>query len=350
MAFEPRPAVVTLARQFVCAVLASRAVLPRLRRRLLHHRATVLMYHELAEDRDDIDAWTVVRKSDFLRQVDYLRQHYEIGTLDDVLQRLQSGARFARPPAVLTFDDGAAGNHDVLLPIVEALALPVTIFVATGQVLDQRLYWFDRLINALQGTRRHVLELTAHGLGRYLINERKGAGKWVEIQRLLTDLKALAPDRREDATDRVVAGIAQDGPAHGYQIRALRVAQVTALAASRWVTIGAHSHCHNLLTQLSDVAAEASVRRSRELLRDWTGRAVDHFAYPSGAYSAALMRTIERLGFASAVTTEETLWGAQHPRYCIPRIGIGRFDSLESFKVQLLGGARAAVSGFAAQA
>lgn len=328
-----------IGKRWVFRTLTNGAVFSRLRDRISRNCVTVLMYHELAEDDDDIEAWTVVRKGEFLRQVDYLRAHYDIVTLDEALLRFQRGAAPARPAAVLTFDDGDAGNYEILLPLAESLALPVTVFIATGQVLDQRLYWFDRLVNALQGNRVQGIDLSRDGLRRYTINKRKGADNWVLIEQLLADLKMLSPGRREEITERVVRQFdTVPEPADACRIRPLTIADVKALGASRWIDIGAHSHCHNLLTQLEPHAAEQSIERSRDLLRAWTGQALRHFAYPSGAHNARLLEIVERLGFATALTTEQTLWRATHSRFRIPRVGVGRYDSLEVFKLNLLGG------------
>lgn len=329
-----------IGKQWLLRMLSSGPVLPRLRERMLRECVTVLMYHELAHDDADLQAWTVVRKSEFLRQIDYLRRHYDIVSLDDALARMQSGASFDRPPVVLTFDDGDSGNYEILLSLVESLELPVAVFVATGQVQDQRLYWFDRLVNALQGDRPQVIDLTGEGLSRYVVNKQRDARSWTEVERLLADLKTLSSGRREEITDRVIERLDDARSESRDRIRPLTVAEVKALGASRWVRIGAHSHCHNLLTQIPWKEAEESIAHSRELLRRWTGQAVRHFAYPSGDYNAALMQIVERLGFSSALTTEETLWRASYSPFRVPRIGVGRYDSIEAFKVNVLGGIR----------
>lgn len=325
-------------KQILYMLLGSGSFLPRLRGRMLPNGITVLMYHELANDDSDIEAWTVVRKSEFLHQVDYLRRHFDIVTLDQALERIDEDAIPSRPLVVLTLDDGDSGNHDVLLPIVEAHEIPVTIYVATGQVEDQRPYWFDRVINALQGDEPQTIDMTQEGLDRYVINRTRGARNWGEIQRLLVGLKSLSGDQRERAVERIVA--LEPNGARRYRVKPLTVADVQALARSRWITLGAHSHCHSLLTRLSPSDAEYSIAHSRDLLREWTGSEIVHFAYPSGDYNPAVMQCVERLGFSSAMSAMHGLWRKGDSRFAIPRIGVGRYDSLDTFKVNLAGGVR----------
>jgi hypothetical protein len=68
--------------------LGSVFVLPWLRRRVLRDCVSVLMYHEVVADDTQIEAWTAVRRSDFLRQLDYLQQHYDLLTMNAAMARL----------------------------------------------------------------------------------------------------------------------------------------------------------------------------------------------------------------------------------------------------------------------
>ena len=78
--------------------------------------------------------------------------------------------------------------------------------------------------------------------------------------------------------------------------------------------------------------------KSRDLLGAWTGRSIDHFAYPNGNHNDALVREVERLGFRSAFTTRKGLWRRDTTRFAAPRVPVGRYDDLDKFKLELLGG------------
>jgi peptidoglycan/xylan/chitin deacetylase (PgdA/CDA1 family) len=120
-------------------------------------------------------------------------------------------------------------------------------------------------------------------------------------------------------------------------LQALTVAEVQALARSRWVTIGSHSHGHQLLDRIAlDTAAE-SITRSMTLLTEWTGRRIEHFAYPNGNHDAALVAALPALGLKSAVTTRHGLWRRDGSRYELPRVAVGRFDDAARLRLNLLG-------------
>ena len=296
------------------------------------------MYHEVLKDAEEIEAWTVVRESAFHEQMEYLSGNFQIVSLDKALQGINFPREKGEGLAVVTFDDGYSGNCRVMLPIIESMKIPVTVFVATGAVEAQARYWYDRLILALQpgGAEAVTLDLREFGLKKYSFSPKdRGETRWTRIQRLLTDLKTLSPASRETA---VASVLGQSNPRpQGAQsaLTPLSLEALKALAASPWVTLGAHSHCHNILVQLEKDEISKSIQTSKSLLEDWTGRPVTHFAYPNGDYNAKVMECVRNAGFVSAMATHPRAWNRSDSLYAIPRVGVGRYDSLDSFKATL---------------
>ncbi|MBI5586780.1 MAG: polysaccharide deacetylase family protein [Deltaproteobacteria bacterium] len=314
-------------------------VLGRMRNSRLSQKTVVLMYHELGDDCDDIEAWTVVKKSDFIRQMEYVCAHFDVLSLEDALARMENGTNAgARPSAVITFDDGYNGNRRVLLPIVKAMNLPVTVFVASRAVQEGLLYWYDRLISAFQGNTLRVLDLKRLSLGNYRINRYRGSENWREIERLLRDLKEMGPHARAAAVESILVELGPSAGNGSFSLGPLSTDELLALSESRLVIIGAHSHCHNILTQLSGEEIRESVRTSKELLEKWTGRSMRYFSYPNGNYNDTVVDIIKDLGFKCSFTTVARPWSKEDSVFTIPRIGIGRYDSIENFKIKVSGG------------
>jgi peptidoglycan/xylan/chitin deacetylase (PgdA/CDA1 family) len=171
-------------------------------------------------------------------------------------------------------------------------------------------------------------------LGTYDFDTRLlGEPRWNEIQRLLTDLKSVERQRREQivrAIARQSAESQQPGP-----LRPMTPKQVRELSDAGLATIGAHSQTHDILTQLTPEEAGDSILRSKEKLEAWTGKRIDYFSYPNGDHSPALMRAVACAGFTAAVSTEERAWRQSDDIFAIPRIGVGRFDSMTLFKAKV---------------
>jgi peptidoglycan/xylan/chitin deacetylase (PgdA/CDA1 family) len=316
--------------------IAHPRVATRVRHQVSANGITVLMYHDLGADDDDYPVWQLVKESSFRAQMAYLRSVYDIVGLDDAVRQRQSLSSSDRPRAVITFDDGLSGNADYLLPIVRELRLPVTIYVATEHLERQRPAWTDRVVNALQYREPAQLRLERFGLGRVAITGSTDVERWASIQRLLDAIKPMPRPAADDVAAEIEAQAGGSIPA----LLPLSLQQLADLAAEPLVTLGSHTHGHELLDQLDDDAAAATISRSVELLRSWTGRSIDHFAYPNGSYRPSTVEVVRSLGFASATTVAKGIWRRTDSVFEIPRVHVSRFDSQDRFVAETLGGVR----------
>lgn len=313
--------------------MSNELVLGYARKKWLNNKVVVLMYHELAEDDDAIESWTIVRKSDFIRQMEYLKAHFDVVSLENAISGKARGGS-QKPLAVVTFDDGYAGNKNILLPVARSMDLPAAIFVSTGAIISRELYWYDKIITAVQSKQSLTFDLRQRGLGRYCLNRTKGAGNWSETQKLLLDLKELQPFERETAVKEILEMLKTYSGNARYAISHLTEQEITEMAGCGLITFGAHSHCHGMLPQLTPAAITESVMSSKKLLEKWTGNPVRYFAYPSGAYDQKVMDVLKEGCFDCSLTTKNKPWDTE-PLLEIPRIGMGRYDSLDLFKVRV---------------
>ena len=316
-------------------LLSNRIVLGGLRNVLAQRSVTVMMYHELGCDDESADAWQIVRRSDFLRQIDFMRRHYEVVSLDNALERLNADRFGDRPMAVITFDDGHRGLHEHLLPIMQREQLPATIYIATRHVAEGSNYWFDRIVNVLQRDEPQQVDLRRHGLGLHSLTGQKGASNWAKIQDILQAIKAVPPEQCDAVADDIELQLGR--PAHRV-LAPMTLAEVRDLAACPLVTIGAHTHGHEILPALADDAMRQSVETSADLLARWTGQRPVHFAFPSGVRDNRSDRIVQGLGFRTAASTVVGNWRKTDSLMAIPRIPVGRYDKLEEVCVRMAWG------------
>ena len=238
MEFITRP--IAQAKSLARRLLGLRPVYPFLQRVAWRgDPVTILTYHTLGEDAEAFDAWTVVKQSDFLAQMRHVRRHYDVVSLDDALSQSMPGMVGRRPRAVITFDDGHTGLHEILLPIIEREQLPVTVYVATGHIETGRPHWFDRVMNALQSTAPHMVDLRPLGGEWVQVGAARGARNWAAISNVLKVLKAQAPQRCE-AVAAAIADVAEGiSKPHFVPLMPMSQAQLVDLSRSQWVTIGA---------------------------------------------------------------------------------------------------------------
>lgn len=103
------------------------------------------------------------------------------------------------------------------------------------------------------------------------------------------------------------------------------------------VECGAHTSSHPQLDLLSSAAAADEIARSKRVLEDGLGRAVDAFAYPHGYATAAIRQAVKDIGFTSAFRVRNALSSPHEDRFALSRITMGE-EMDDSDMARLLSG------------
>jgi peptidoglycan/xylan/chitin deacetylase (PgdA/CDA1 family) len=100
-------------------------------------------------------------------------------------------------------------------------------------------------------------------------------------------------------------------------------------------TIGSHTRTHPRLTDLGAADAEDEIAASRIRLQDAMGCAVDHFAYPFGAFDTTVRDIAARAGYRSACSTRSGFNRVGEDPFLLRRIDVHGSDRLWQFKQKL---------------
>lgn len=77
----------------------------------------------------------------------------------------------------------------------------------------------------------------------------------------------------------------------------MSVAQIRALAQMRGITIGSHTVSHPRLPRLPRPEAEREFKDSKRALEDLTGKPVELFSFPHGAWTSELVELALEIGY-----------------------------------------------------
>jgi peptidoglycan/xylan/chitin deacetylase (PgdA/CDA1 family) len=91
------------------------------------YRTIVLTYHRVRDDTLAPDISVSLKK--FREQIDFLRQRFEIISLQDVVNTLGEKLNKGRDRVAITFDDGYKDNYLHAFPILKDFNIPATIFL-----------------------------------------------------------------------------------------------------------------------------------------------------------------------------------------------------------------------------
>ena len=295
----------------------------------------VLMYHEVLPDEINLPTWTVVKESDFRWQMNYLKKHFDIISLDLALERINGRLNGKKPFAVITFDDGYKGNLQNVLPIMHLMGLHFTVYVSTKTLIDNSLFWFDHVISLLEHSEDvHVKLKDKQNVENFMIPANASeTNRWQATEKLLEKLKKMSSDERS----YWVKHITEKYKKNNTKLKMLHTDDLKDLASSALVTIGSHTHGHELLDQLDEENTYRTIQTSCNLIIKTIGITPIHFSYPNGNYNQKVVNQVQKLGFKTAVTTNTDYFSREKDFYEIPRIGIGRFTTKSQFKAKVSG-------------
>lgn len=312
-------------KKLVKRLVASR-VLTRLGTARARGCVLILCYHDLAADGQP-SSWLRVPQSEFDSQLALLGRIGAFVGPDalDARGGCETGLRL-----LLTFDDGYVNNYRLALPILQKHAAPALFFVSTWHAQTQEPFWFDRIVTPIQAEGLRELDLRDAGLNCYRFQAQDGPRRWDDIQRLLTDVKALGnPD--EDRVGRVLALCAAAGGQATTRAladcRPLVTDELRAMRDSGLCHFGSHSHRHEILTFLDDARLADGLARSRSFLEDALELAVTDIAYPNGDVDARVTAAASDAGFRRGYTIRPALARAGDEPLLLPRVLVGGYDS-----------------------
>jgi peptidoglycan/xylan/chitin deacetylase (PgdA/CDA1 family) len=310
----------------------------RIAKRVLHHsgllglarlararaRGVVLRYHAITETADPVvyAAPDICMSADAFRmQMAFVKRAYTVLPLDALVDAVVRGGKLPARALAITFDDGYADNHRVALPVLRALGLPATVYVATGAVEDRAPFWVAAVRAIALGTEDDALALP-DGAAVPLDGARAREAAAKALTRALVPLSAT--ERAARLADLAAgAGVDLSRTLAGTM---LDWSEIRELAACGW-TIGAHTVTHSNVALLDPAEAEAEIAGSRDALAAAIGTPVCHFCYPNSGgqhtyFGPVVSGVLRKMGFRSATTSRPGSLRPGADPFLLPRLGV----------------------------
>lgn len=237
---------------------------------------TVLSYHEVAERGQARVPTYAVTPTDFVRQMDWLRNHgYRFVAVDDVLAA-HAGKKPLPPKAVLvTFDDGYQSVYDHAWPVLKLFRIPAVMNVVAGWLEEKEKVHFD---------------------GRDL--PRRDFMSWSALREMaesgLVEIGSHSFDLHRGLQGNPQGNLEPAGTVRRYDPATKRYEEEAAYRKR----------------------VQADLERGSALIRRHTGRAPRVIAWPYGRYNTTTRELAQRLGMPIGLTLEDganmrdtPLWG-----------------------------------------
>jgi peptidoglycan/xylan/chitin deacetylase (PgdA/CDA1 family) len=273
------------------------------RREMSGSQTAVLMYHRVCPKTDNW-SYNSILPLVFRQQIEYLCNHYEMVMLDEIAKFIKSGKRLPRKAIAITFDDGYSDNFSLAYPILIQYHVPATIFLTTGHISSNNLFWWDKASYILQNTVETRINLEELGTFSLVSPEEKIRS----IKRINEGLKNLTEEAKNNLIQKLMKVTKTYVPDNLAKKLILSWDQIKEMNAAG-ISFGAHTVNHPILTNISLEQARQEIVASKQEIEEKLKTRVTCFSYPNGNYNSNIREIVKNAGFdcAVAVTPERLL-------------------------------------------
>lgn len=300
------------------------------------YRPLVLGYHRVVDNFDEAAkndmASMLISAAMFERHMDFLGRHFRFVSPDDVGESVRTGRPFSEPVAAVTFDDGYEDVYEFAIPILKRKGIPAAVFVVTDLIGKQAWQIHDKLFHLVEkgysvwdDPRRELRGVLAHLdlPGDEILRDR------TSTRSPQLTVSALLPNLSQENVRRVMARL-EHCVGNGFVNvpRTMSWPMLTQMLRDGF-TIGSHTCTHLTLPMESTEVAEGQLRESKQVLEQQLGVSIDHFAYPGGQFTPAVVDMLASCGYRYAYTACPHN-DPRHPELTIERLLLWEGSSIDA--------------------
>jgi len=245
---------------------------------------TILLYHGVTHVRskgiENIHG-KHIQASDFADQMEYLRKHCHVLSINDFLEIQINGDLLPPRSVIVSFDDGFRNNYSVAAPILEEKRIPAVFYISSGIVNTDIMFWVDILEDSINLSEKKTIWIRLDQEKKFSIrnNEEK-------LQALIA-IKGYCKTTSAKEKNRIIQEL-QDATGitatvdHSDNYQKISWKELKEMHENSLFTIGGHSLYHNILSSLECDLLKKEIRASLDLLEINLQSPIVHYSYPEG--------------------------------------------------------------------
>jgi len=261
--------------------------------------AAILVYHRVGIFQDK---WSIstIAVLEFEKQMKYLKKTYNILDLEELVSLIKEKKAIPKKTVVITFDDGYLDNYTFAFPILKKYKIPATIFLTTGYVGSNKIFWWDKLGYIIFNTKIEKINLKDFGE----IYPKSIRQSIQSFESFIEKFKNIPEEKRKDLIEELLNSTNVTIPKQIVKDTILSWDQVKEMAENG-IKFGAHTVNHPILTQISMKNAENEIVNSKKDIEKHINEPVRTFCYPNGLstdFNNEIKNLLEENDFSCALT------------------------------------------------
>jgi peptidoglycan/xylan/chitin deacetylase (PgdA/CDA1 family) len=264
--------------------------------------------------------------ADFEKQIRYLTKTHLFLSLSKLAEYLREDKNPDKNLAVITFDDGYKDNYNYAYPILKKYNIPATIFLVTGHIDSDKLFWFDKIKYLIWKTKLKKIKLDE--IGNFSLKSRFDK---LNTLYLISEKFKNIPDNKKNYIIEELANIIKIEIPKSLGKKLILSWEEVKEMSKGGIEFGAHTVTHPILTQISYDQAKFEIIQSKKTIEKKLGLSVNTFCYPNGTnkdFNIELIDLLKNSGFTCAVTTIPAISPSKINLY-----KLGRLPTAWSFEV-----------------
>ncbi len=299
-------------------------------------------YREIDPDLDG----SLVSVDSFRRQLGLLKKKYNVISPEQFLRWCEDAEKLPPRSVLLTCDDDLRNTLTDMVPVLQEHGMSCLFFV-TGASMGEKpaMQWHEQLYLMLLAAEGAItLDLADIGVRIHSATRPQKRALWWNLVRRFSGFDSV---RRENLLGQVGEhlGLARDWTT-GFLTEPVRrrflmlsASELPALAAAG-MSVGAHTLSHPVLADTSPGLAWTEISECRRNLEQILKTTIWALAYPFGDFVTVTLRDQEmaqRAGFKCAFLNVGGGFGAEMPRFALPRVHVSREMNLGEFEAHVSG-------------
>ena len=219
-------------------------------------------------------------------------------SMDEILYNCLNSKKFPPNSFAITFDDGFENNISVAAPILYDLKIPSMIYITSGFIDENGMSWIDRIELAVEEALSQEIKVQWNDQ-TFRINSVESR---IDFLRNVRKYVKNTPDCDANSfADELCLTLGKTEQMKSNDDLFLKMSwnQVKMANESELISIGGHSHTHEILSFLNEAQLIKEVDLSLQLLYKNAGVLPTHYSYPEGlqhCYSDQVINILKSRG------------------------------------------------------